>query len=185
MRTPSSDFESERSFELFGTRVRLLAGDPGDPGLPAADAVLLQIEGFLRIMQRRLTRFEPQSELCALNAAPGGVVRVSGEDAQPLVAMSVEDTGEGIAPAELDRVWERFYRTGDARDRDGGGAGLGLALVKELAEAMDGRVEVESTVGVGSRFSVYLPATREVPLAHEERAATRLRHTDDRAATRR
>ena len=114
---------------------------------------------------------------------PGGVVSVSADDAHPLVAMRVEDTGEGIAPAELDRIWERFYRTGDARDRDRGGAGLGLALVKELAEAMDGRVEAESTLGVGSRFSVYLPATREVPITHDEPAATPLRHTDNRTAT--
>ena len=114
---------------------------------------------------------------------PGGVVRVSAEDASPLVAVRVEDTGEGIASAELDRIWERFYRTDEARDRDRGGAGLGLALVKELAEAMGGRVEAESTLGVGSRFSVYLPAAPEAPLG-DEPPATGLRQTDDRAATR-
>ena len=91
------------------------------------------------------------------------------------VAIHVEDTGEGIAAEELERIWERFYRADDSRDRDRGGAGLGLALVKELTEAMGGHVEATSIVGEGSRFSVYLPVA----------AATVLRQDDDRAATRR
>jgi signal transduction histidine kinase len=116
---------------------------------------------------------------------PGGVVRATADVTGPMVAVRVEDTGEGIAPGELERIWERFYRTDDARDRDRGGAGLGLALVKELVEAMGGRVEVESTLGIGSRFSVYLPVASETGDSAAVPAATGLRHTDDRAATRR
>jgi signal transduction histidine kinase len=69
----------------------------------------------------------------------------------------VRDTGEGIPAEELPRIWERFYRGENARADDVRGAGLGLALVKERAEAMGGSVEVESTVGEGSRFVVGLP----------------------------
>ena len=163
--------EAVRPLARDRSKVDLLLDVSGD--LPAILADEGRLEQIVRNLIANAVRHTP----------PGGVVRVSAEDLGQQVAVRVEDTGEGIAPAELDRVWERFYRTGDARDRDRGGAGLGLALVKELAEAMDGRVEVESTLGVGSRFSVYLPATREVPVAHEGPAATPLRQTDNRAAT--
>ena len=64
---------------------------------------------------------------------------------------------EGIAPEDLQHIWERFYRSESSRARDGGGAGLGLALVKEMTEAMGGTVSVTSEVGKGSRFTVQLP----------------------------
>jgi signal transduction histidine kinase len=69
----------------------------------------------------------------------------------------VRDTGEGIPAEELPHIWERFYRGENARTDDVRGAGLGLALVTELAEAMGGNVEVNSVVGEGSRFVVRLP----------------------------
>ena len=75
--------------------------------------------------------------------------------------MSVEDTGEGIPPERLSHVFERFYRGDDARDRASGGAGLGLAIVREFVEAMAGEVAVESVVGEGSRFSFRLPIASE------------------------
>jgi len=71
------------------------------------------------------------------------------------VVVEVRDTGEGIAPADLPHIWERFYR-GEG-SRGSGGAGLGLALVKELTEAMGGSVAVESEIGRGSRFTLSLP----------------------------
>ena len=73
------------------------------------------------------------------------------------VVIEVKDTGEGIPPADLSRIWERFYRGSLTRELDSG-AGLGLALVKELTEAMGGAVTVHSTPGEGSVFSVRLPA---------------------------
>ncbi len=68
----------------------------------------------------------------------------------------MEDSGEGIDPADLPHIWERFYRSSSARQA-GDGSGLGLALVKELAEAMGGQVGVESSPGEGSTFWVILP----------------------------
>lgn len=93
---------------------------------------------------------------------PGGIVVVAAadeasEDGASVVRIEVCDTGEGIAPEELPHIWERFYRGENARSDDGRGAGLGLALVKELAEAMGGSVEADSVVGEGSRFVVRLP----------------------------
>jgi signal transduction histidine kinase len=76
------------------------------------------------------------------------------------VVVEVEDTGEGMPPEDLGRVFERFWRSEDARRIDRAGAGLGLALVRELVEAMGGTVSVESEPGVGSRFRVRLARDR-------------------------
>jgi signal transduction histidine kinase len=72
------------------------------------------------------------------------------------VTLRVRDTGEGIAADDLPHIFERFYRAEKARSREEGGAGLGLALVKELTEAMGGSVAVESAPGEGSCFTVRL-----------------------------
>jgi len=94
----------------------------------------------------------------ALRHTPeGGLIAVRAERQAGLAAVTVEDTGEGIPPEQLARVFERFYRGDDARDRASGGAGLGLAIVRELVEAMGGEVSAESTLGQGSRFSFRLP----------------------------
>jgi two-component system phosphate regulon sensor histidine kinase PhoR len=69
----------------------------------------------------------------------------------------VRDTGPGIGEKHLPRLFERFYRVDRGRSRDVGGTGLGLSIVKHLAEAMKGRVSVESQVGRGSIFTVHLP----------------------------
>ena len=88
---------------------------------------------------------------------PGGVVAVVATADATAVVLEVEDTGEGIAPADLPRIWERFYRTQDTYTRPGGGTGLGLALVKELTEAMGGSVAVQSRLGEGTCFTLRLP----------------------------
>jgi signal transduction histidine kinase len=89
--------------------------------------------------------------------AEGGIVSLRAARDGEMVRVTVEDTGAGIPPEQLTRIFERFYRGDDARDRASGGAGLGLAIVQELVEAMGGNVAAESTVGVGSRFSFTLP----------------------------
>jgi two-component system, OmpR family, phosphate regulon sensor histidine kinase PhoR len=72
--------------------------------------------------------------------------------------ISVIDNGPGIAKEHLPRLFERFYRCDKARGRDQGGTGLGLAIVKHIAQAHQGTVEVESTPGSGSTFTITLPA---------------------------
>jgi two-component system sensor histidine kinase SenX3 len=74
------------------------------------------------------------------------------------VQISVIDQGIGIEPRDLDRIFERFYRADRARSRATGGTGLGLAIVKHIATNHGGRVEVASTVGEGSTFTLRLPA---------------------------
>jgi heavy metal sensor kinase len=91
----------------------------------------------------------------------GGTIRVDMAHAEPDEAVvRVADTGVGIAAAELERVFEPFYRVRGGAARDGPGAGLGLALAREIARAHGGDVEVESEPGVGSRFAMRLPRAR-------------------------
>jgi signal transduction histidine kinase len=74
------------------------------------------------------------------------------------VGVSVTDTGPGIAPEHVRRIFDRFFRIDQSRSRDLGGTGLGLAIARLLAELQDGRIEVDSTVGRGSRFTLWLPS---------------------------
>lgn len=85
-------------------------------------------------------------------------VRVSGTGL--LLKISVTDTGPGIAPEHLDRIFERFYRVDRGRSRDAGGTGLGLALVKHVAERAGGSVSVTSQPGQGTTFALRLPRAR-------------------------
>lgn len=74
------------------------------------------------------------------------------------VVLTVKDDGVGIPLAEQGRIFERFYRVDKARSRETGGTGLGLSIVRHVAEWHGGRVEVASTVGLGSTFTVRIPA---------------------------
>ncbi len=125
-------------------RVEVVADLPR--GLPPALADPGRLEQILANLLRNALRHTP----------PGGIVAVRAAMEGEGVVIVVCDTGEGIAPEAMARIWERFYRGEAARARDGSGAGLGLALVKELVEAMGGTVAVESRPGEGSCFTVRL-----------------------------
>lgn len=88
----------------------------------------------------------------------GGRVTLGARGDGRQVVVSVSDTGSGIAPGDLPRVFDRFYRADVSRSRTTGGSGLGLAIVKQLVEAHGGRVWAESRVGSGSTFYFSLPA---------------------------
>jgi two-component system sensor histidine kinase SenX3 len=90
---------------------------------------------------------------------------ITDDDGSNWVEIAVADQGIGIADADLDRVFERFYRVDPARSRATGGTGLGLAIVKHIATNHGGSVAVWSVVGSGSTFTVRLPlAERPVPI---------------------
>ncbi len=127
-------------------RVEVVTELPDD--LPAICIDKIRFEQILVNLLRNAIRHTP----------PGGIVAVmgrleAGAEANT-VCLEVRDTGNGINPDDLPHIWERFYR---AKDADASGAGLGLALVKELTEAMGGRVSVKSTSGRGSCFTVRFP----------------------------
>lgn len=118
-----------------------------EPELPLAAGDRERIIQVLGNLVRNALRFTPEGGLVSLRAAQQG----------DTVVVTVADTGAGIPPEGLERIFERFVRGDDARDRASGGAGLGLAIVRELVEAMSGQVAAQSVVGEGSRFSFTLP----------------------------
>jgi two-component system OmpR family sensor kinase len=71
--------------------------------------------------------------------------------------LKVSDSGIGISPEDVQHIFERFYRADRARSRDRGGSGLGLAIVQSIVQGHDGTIEVESTPGKGSTFTLRLP----------------------------
>lgn len=87
----------------------------------------------------------------------GGIVRVEVALNEREVQITVADTGIGIASEDQPQIFNRFFRAENARATDPGGTGLGLVIVKKVIEKHKGRVEVNSTIGVGTTFTVYLP----------------------------
>jgi signal transduction histidine kinase len=101
----------------------------------------------------------------ATNYTPrGGTITVRTQQRAGGVALSVSDTGPGISAAEQGRLFERFFRGEAARQTGAAGTGLGLAICQEIVQRHGGRITVESEVGKGSTFTVWLPAAqRELP----------------------
>jgi two-component system, OmpR family, sensor histidine kinase BaeS len=94
----------------------------------------------------------------ALRATPeGGQVVVAVRRSRGRALLTVTDTGPGIPPDEQERIFDRFYRLDRARDRAAGGAGLGLSIARRYAHALGGWIELDSSLGKGSRFSFILP----------------------------
>src|SRR5204862_2096969 len=88
----------------------------------------------------------------------GATVRVRAQQTERGLRVEIADTGPGIEPRHLPRLFERFYRVDSGRSRDMGGTGLGLSIVKHLIETMGGAIGVDSTPGRGSTFWFTLPA---------------------------
>ncbi|RKR88787.1 two-component system sensor histidine kinase SenX3 [Micromonospora pisi] len=129
----------------------------------SARKVEIVVEG-----QRDLTVYGSDSQVAtAVGNLVENAIAYSGEESRVTVTtradddhvqISVADQGIGISPSEVDRIFERFYRADQARSRATGGTGLGLAIVKHIATNHGGRVEVSSTLGGGSTFTLRLPA---------------------------
>ena len=86
-----------------------------------------------------------------------GTVSVSMRCQGPMAVVAITDTGAGIPAEEIPFIFDRFYRVGKARSQPEGGSGLGLAICRHIAEAHQAKIEVDSHVGEGSTFSVWLP----------------------------
>ena len=97
----------------------------------------------------------------AVKYSPGGgrvvVTAARADDHEGMVELAVEDDGVGIPATELSRIFDKYTRVPNRATAAARGLGLGLALVRALAEAHGGRVEVESLPGKGSKFRVFLP----------------------------
>ena len=91
-------------------------------------------------------------------APPGTLIELSAARDGETVVLSVRDQGPGIPPADLSRIFERFYRVDKARSRESGGTGLGLSIVKHLVQLLGGEVQASNRPEGGAAFSVRLPA---------------------------
>lgn len=126
--------------------------------LPAADADAIQLERALRNLLDNAIRFTPEDGTVTVRAA---------RRADGMLELAVSDTGPGIGPQERERVFERFYRADRSRERSHGHSGLGLAIVREIAEAHGGAVRLESEPGRGTTFVLTIPETRDRAVAGE------------------
>src|SRR5262249_50591317 len=136
-------------------RIRL-ALPPKLPEVLGADDELAQV--FQNLVDNAIKYGRPRTEI---TIAAATVQRAPLDDAKGsarFVSVAVRDHGEGIAREHLPRLTERFYRIDTARSREMGGTGLGLAIVKHILNHHRGFLDVESTLGVGSVFTVFLRA---------------------------
>ena len=145
--------------------VAAVAREVGERFAPGATArgitiVLPTAPATARADRDRLAQVVSNYLSNALRHAPdGSTIRLSTAATPGHVRLAVADEGPGLAPDQLEAVFERFYRVDPARSRAGGGAGIGLAIVRALAEAMDGQAWAESAgEGRGATFLVELPA---------------------------
>lgn len=129
-------------------QIALTADLPAD--LPLVDVDAERIGQVLRNLLNNAIAHTPD----------GGAIGVSARVQGGEVQVAVRDTGEGIAPEHLPHVFDRFYRADKSRARQTGGAGLGLAIVRQLVEAHGGTVSAESVAGQGSTFTFTLPIVR-------------------------
>ena len=131
-----------------GMRIRLdLAADL--PEVQGERDELAQL--FQNLLDNAIKYGRPQTEI----AVTGGL---SAEVAPAQAWVAVADRGEGIPHDHLPRLTERFYRVDTGRSREMGGTGLGLAIVKHVLNRHRGHLDIASTLGVGSIFTVWLPA---------------------------
>jgi two-component system, OmpR family, phosphate regulon sensor histidine kinase PhoR len=127
----------ERSLELV---------ESSEEGLPLVTADPDRLAQVLTNLVRNAINYTPD----------GGIISVTTARAGDDVALTVADTGIGMPAEDLERVFERFYRSDESRSRESGGSGLGLAIVRDLLSAMGASISVASTPGAGSSFRILL-----------------------------
>jgi signal transduction histidine kinase len=143
-----------------------------DPAVPMLETDRIKLQEVVRNLVDNAVKFTEQGKV-EVTARPG--------DAPGTVVIEVSDTGPGIRPEDLRYIFDPFHQVGESSTRRTGGVGLGLSIVKQLAEALGGSVSVSSRVGEGSTFRVELPC--RLPQATTEpvpaRAADAVAALDD------
>jgi two-component system, OmpR family, phosphate regulon sensor histidine kinase PhoR len=122
-----------------------------DPALPQAIGDADELTVVFQNLVDNAVKYARPATAVTVAARPAGAERI---------AIAVSDEGDGIPAAHLPRLTERFYRVDNARSRQLGGTGLGLAIVKHVVNRHRGRLDIQSTPGKGSVFTVTLPAAQ-------------------------
>jgi two-component system phosphate regulon sensor histidine kinase PhoR len=157
----------ERPLSSAAVSLEVVARQASEAMEPLAAGKRVSVQ--LRIPEDLTVRADPKAlEQVLLNlldnaikyTPEGGTVELVGERVGDRAHLSVRDTGLGIEAKHLPRLFERFYRVDRGRSREMGGTGLGLSIVRHLVHGMEGEVRVASQLGVGSTFTVVLPATQ-------------------------
>lgn len=91
------------------------------------------------------------------HTAEGGRIIIAAKQAQDQIEISIHDSGPGITAEDINRIFERFYRTDSSRQREGGGSGLGLAIARSIVQAHGGRIKAENEAGQGLKIVITLP----------------------------
>ncbi len=120
------------------------------PGLPPVLGSKYNLEEVLSNLISNAIKYSPE----------GGRVTVSAKQEDEFIELKVSDTGYGIPEEDLERIFEKFYRVKNEDTRGISGTGLGLAIVKSIVEAHNGTIEVESELGKGTTFTVFLPVMK-------------------------
>lgn len=184
----SIESETDRLTRLAGDLLLLSQAESGklplDHRLVEVDTLVLEVLHELRVLARDQVKLKleevDQVLVCgdrdrlkqvlvnlvgnAVRYTPaGGEVRLSLSKNEEQACLKVQDTGPGIAPEDLPHIFERFYRAEKARtrSRDGQGFGLGLSIAYWIVRNHNGRIEVDSTVGQGTLFTVHLPLAKD------------------------
>lgn len=195
--------ETERMSRLLGDLLLLARADSG--GLPLRHEPV-ELDNILFDVYRQVSRIEKPVTLelrevdqvgilgdedrlkqLMLNLVdnavkytpPGGTVRLSLAKENGWAHLSVSDTGVGIPPEDLPHIFDRFYRVDKARSRAQGGSGLGLAIAKWVAQAHGGGIQVKSTPGMGTTFTVSLPVY-ETPLSNGQAGSDEMEALDSK-----
>ncbi len=116
-------------------------------GIPVLRQDVLKVQQVLSNLLSNAIKFTPE----------GGRVLLKAETDAPWIVLTVGDTGVGIAPEEMDLIFEKFRQSGNPLTREHAGTGLGLSIVRELTRLLGGAVSVQSELGRGSTFTVRLP----------------------------
>jgi two-component system OmpR family sensor kinase len=112
---------------------------------------------FSNLLDNALKHTPPEGRIVLASKSVKEKPRKRGQEPKTLTQITVADTGVGIPPEELSRIFERFYRGDKSRTKAGRGAGLGLAIAREIIQAHGGQIKVESVVDLGTKFTITLP----------------------------
>ncbi|KHK98642.1 histidine kinase [Microbacterium mangrovi] len=143
-----------------------VTADAADVRLVVGGATGLRVPGDARVLVDAVGNLVSNA---VAHSPAGSSVGIGVKDADTAVEITVTDRGEGIAPADQERIFERFYRSDQARSRRTGGTGLGLSIVKHAVQRHGGEVRLWSKPGRGATFTIRLP--RVAPVAKKPKQA--------------